>query len=179
MADEDEDKDKDKDKKPRYKMGADELVQETHGSVKEIINLLDSKGLAQESVEHLTTLDNKLDFMGALNLASRLGFSMPDVPHRQLVAMLLDAWDCVMYKTGHARKLTYRKVSFALTQLWYPIQCDCWRRTTRRSRRRWSVGKGRETRPTRRAPRPKSLSSPCARSSSHSRRLQTNIGKRT
>ena len=63
MADEDEDKDKDKDKKPRYKMGADELVQETHGSVKEIINLLDSKGLAQESVEHLTTLDNKLDFM--------------------------------------------------------------------------------------------------------------------
>ena len=37
---------------------------------------------------------------------------MPDVPYEELVASLLDAWDCVVYKTGHTRKQMYRKVRF-------------------------------------------------------------------
>ena len=49
-------------------------------------------------------------FQGTLNLARRLGLSMPDVPHDVMVALLLDAWDCVVYKTGHTRKQMYRKV---------------------------------------------------------------------
>lgn len=52
-------------------------------------------------------------FQGSLNLARRLGLSMPDVPHDEMVALLLDAWDCVVYKTGHTRKQMYRKVSHA------------------------------------------------------------------
>lgn len=51
------------DKKPRHKLNADELIEETHVSIRKIIDLLDSNGLAAESVEHLTSLDNKLDFM--------------------------------------------------------------------------------------------------------------------
>lgn len=47
---------------------------------------------------------------GALNLAGRLGLNMPDVPHVALMAMLLDAWDCVVHKTGNIRKQMYRKV---------------------------------------------------------------------
>ena len=47
---------------------------------------------------------------GTLDLAKRLGLSMPDVPHEELVASLLDAWDCIVYKTGHTRKQMYRKV---------------------------------------------------------------------
>lgn len=47
---------------------------------------------------------------GALNLAKRLGLIMPDVPHEKLVDLLLDAWDCLVYKTGHTRKQMYRKV---------------------------------------------------------------------
>lgn len=43
-------------------------------------------------------------------MARRLGLSMPDVPHDVMVALLLDAWDCVVYKTGHTRKQMYRKV---------------------------------------------------------------------
>lgn len=49
-------------------------------------------------------------FQGTLDLSKRLGLSMPDVPHEELVASLLDAWDCVVYKTGHTRKQMYRKV---------------------------------------------------------------------
>ena len=49
-------------------------------------------------------------FQGTLNLARRLGLSMPDMPHDEMVALLLDAWDCVVYKTGHTRKQMYRKV---------------------------------------------------------------------
>lgn len=47
---------------------------------------------------------------GALNLARNLGLSMPDVPHEELVALLLDAWECVVFKTGNTRKQMYRKV---------------------------------------------------------------------
>lgn len=50
-------------KKPRHKLSADELIEETHASIRKIIELLESKGLAAESVEHLTSLDSKLDFM--------------------------------------------------------------------------------------------------------------------
>lgn len=98
------------DKKPRHRLGADELLEETDGAVVKIVNLLESNGLAPESVEHITTLVKGLDFMGALKLAKQLGLSMPDVPHEELVAMLLDAWDCVVYKTGNTRKQMYRKV---------------------------------------------------------------------
>ncbi|CAN0478852.1 unnamed protein product, partial [Ectocarpus sp. 8 AP-2014] len=62
------------------------------------------------SIEHLTSLTKGGDFMGSLNLARRLGLSMPVVPHNDLVVLLLDAWDCVVYKTGHTRKQMYRKV---------------------------------------------------------------------
>lgn len=51
------------DKKPRHKLSADELIEETHASTRKVIELLESKGLAAESVEHLRSLDNKLDFM--------------------------------------------------------------------------------------------------------------------
>lgn len=48
---------------------------------------------------------------------------MPDVPHEELVALLLDAWDCVVYKTGHTRKQMYRKVILVV------FFCVCmWRR---------------------------------------------------
>lgn len=46
-------------------------------------------------------------------MAKRLGLSMPDVPHDELIALLLDAWDWVVYKTGHTRKQMYRKVRIA------------------------------------------------------------------
>ena len=51
------------DKKPRHKLSADELIEEAHTSIRKVIELLESNGLATESVEHLTSLDNKLDFM--------------------------------------------------------------------------------------------------------------------
>lgn len=53
----------DEDKKPRHRLGADELLEETHGAVGKILNLLQSNGLAAESVEHLTTLAKGVDFM--------------------------------------------------------------------------------------------------------------------
>lgn len=51
------------DKKPRHRLGADELLEETDGAVVKIVNLLESNGLAPESVEHITTLVKGLDFM--------------------------------------------------------------------------------------------------------------------
>ncbi|CAM9887112.1 unnamed protein product, partial [Pylaiella littoralis] len=99
----------DEDKKPRHRLGADELLEETQGAIGKIINLLESNGVAEESLEHLKSLMKGADFMGTLNLARRFGLSMPDVPHDDMVAMLLDAWDCVVYKTGHTRKQMYRK----------------------------------------------------------------------
>lgn len=53
----------DEDKKPRHRLGADELLEETHVAVGKILNLLQSNGLAAESVEHLTTLAKGVDFM--------------------------------------------------------------------------------------------------------------------
>ncbi|CAM9480615.1 unnamed protein product [Scytosiphon promiscuus] len=100
----------DEEKKPRHRLGADELLEETQGAIAKIIHVLESNGLAAESVEHLRSLVKGADFMGSLNLARRLGLSMPDVPHDQLMALLLDAWDWVVYKTGHTRKQMYRKV---------------------------------------------------------------------
>lgn len=35
---------------------------------------------------------------------------MSDLPHQELVLMLLEAWDMVVSKTGHTRKVMYRKV---------------------------------------------------------------------
>eukprot|EP00752_Nemacystus_decipiens_P005614 g5080.t1 len=100
----------DEDKKPRHRLGADELLEETQTAIGKIVALLEANGLAAESLEHLTSLTKGADFMGTLNLARRLGLSMPDVPHDEMVALLLDAWDCVVYKTGHTRKQMYRKV---------------------------------------------------------------------
>ncbi|CAM9192621.1 unnamed protein product [Ectocarpus sp. 13 AM-2016] len=100
----------DEDRKPRHRLGADELLEETQGAIAKIVNLLEVNGLAAESFERLTSLTKGGDFMGSLNLARRLGLSMPDVPHIDLVVLLLDAWDCVVYKTGHTRKQMYRKV---------------------------------------------------------------------
>lgn len=48
---------------------------------------------------------------GTLNLARNLGLDMPDVPHEELVELLLDAWDCVVHRTSNTRKMTFRKVS--------------------------------------------------------------------
>lgn len=53
----------DEDKKPRHRLGADELLEETHGAVGKIVNLLKSNGLAAESVDHVSSLAKALDFM--------------------------------------------------------------------------------------------------------------------
>lgn len=53
----------DEDKKPRHRLGADELLEETNGAVGKIVNLLKSNGLAAESVDHINTLAKGLDFM--------------------------------------------------------------------------------------------------------------------
>lgn len=53
----------DEEKKPRHRLGADELLEEVQAAVAKIINLLESNGLAQESVEHLVSLVKGLDFM--------------------------------------------------------------------------------------------------------------------
>lgn len=53
----------DEDRKPRHRLGADELLEETNGAISKIINLLQSNGLAAESVEHLASLAKVPDFM--------------------------------------------------------------------------------------------------------------------
>lgn len=53
----------DEDKKPRHRLGADELLEETQGAIGKIINLLESNGLAEESLEHLKSLMKGADFM--------------------------------------------------------------------------------------------------------------------
>lgn len=53
----------DEDKKPRHRLGADELLEETHGAVGKIVSLLESNGLAAESVDHISSLAKALDFM--------------------------------------------------------------------------------------------------------------------
>lgn len=53
----------DEDRKPRHRLGADELLEETNGAIGKIINLLASNGLAAESIEHLTNLAKGNDFM--------------------------------------------------------------------------------------------------------------------
>lgn len=53
----------DEEKKPRHRLGADELLEEVQAAVAKIINLLESNGLAEESVEHLVSLVKGLDFM--------------------------------------------------------------------------------------------------------------------
>lgn len=53
----------DEEKKPRHRLGADELLEETNGAVAKVVNLLSSNGLATDSVQHLTSLARALDFM--------------------------------------------------------------------------------------------------------------------
>lgn len=53
----------DEDKKPRHRLGADELLEETQTAMGKIVNLLESNGLAAESLEHLTSLVKGADFM--------------------------------------------------------------------------------------------------------------------
>lgn len=53
----------DEDKKPRHRLGADELLEETNGAITKVFNLLESNGLAAESVEHLQSLAKAVDFM--------------------------------------------------------------------------------------------------------------------
>lgn len=53
----------DEDKKPRHRLGADELLEETQAAIGKIVNLLESNGLAAESLEHLTSLLKAADFM--------------------------------------------------------------------------------------------------------------------
>lgn len=53
----------DEEKKPRHRLGADELLEEVQAAVAKIITLLESNGLAEESVEHLVSLVKGLDFM--------------------------------------------------------------------------------------------------------------------
>ncbi|CAM9586812.1 unnamed protein product, partial [Discosporangium mesarthrocarpum] len=96
--------------KPRNRLGAEELLEEIHASVARVINLLEENGLAEESVNHLNTMDQALDFMVTLNLAQKLGLSMPYLPHDKLMALLLDSWECVVTMKGNARKQMYRKV---------------------------------------------------------------------
>lgn len=56
----------DEDKKPRHRLGADELLEETQGAIAKITDLLESNGLAEESLEHLRSLINRADFMVSL-----------------------------------------------------------------------------------------------------------------
>lgn len=53
----------DEDKKPRHRLGADELLEETQAAIGKIIALLEASGLAAESLEHLTSLIKGADFM--------------------------------------------------------------------------------------------------------------------
>lgn len=70
----------DEDKKPRHRLGADELLEETHRTVGKIVSLLESNGLAAESVEHITTLAKGLDFM--VNSTVHLCMSFLRLPSR-------------------------------------------------------------------------------------------------
>ncbi|CAM9398716.1 unnamed protein product [Choristocarpus tenellus] len=96
--------------KPRNRLGADELLEETHNAVFKVISLLERNGLAAESVDHLKSMDQGLDFMSALNLGQSLGLTMPSLPHGELMVLLLDAWECVATMKGNVRKQMYRKV---------------------------------------------------------------------
>ena len=62
----------DEEKKPRHRLGADELLEEVHAAVAKIIKLLESNGLAEESVEHLMSLVKGLDFMVRLRATVEL-----------------------------------------------------------------------------------------------------------
>lgn len=53
----------DEDKKPRHRLGADELLEETQTAIGKIVALLEANGLAAESLEHLTSLIKGADFM--------------------------------------------------------------------------------------------------------------------
>lgn len=53
----------DEDKKPRHRLGADELLEETHTAIGKIVALLEENGLAAGSLEHLTSLTKGADFM--------------------------------------------------------------------------------------------------------------------
>lgn len=53
----------DEDKKPRHRLGADELLEETQAAIGKIVALLEANGLAEESLEHLASLVKGADFM--------------------------------------------------------------------------------------------------------------------
>lgn len=53
----------DEDKKPRHRLGADELLEETQTAIGKIGALLEANGLAAESVDHLNSLAKGADFM--------------------------------------------------------------------------------------------------------------------
>lgn len=53
----------DEEKKPRHRLTADEVLEETNAAVGKIITLLMSKGLEDQSVTHLRSLAKANDFM--------------------------------------------------------------------------------------------------------------------
>lgn len=67
----------DEEKKPRHRLGADELLEETQGAIAKIVHVLESNGLATESVEHIRSLAKGADFMvsdlGQLSQSLRRG----------------------------------------------------------------------------------------------------------
>lgn len=70
----------DEDRKPRHKLNAEDLLEETNGAIQKIVALLESSGLAAESVEHLHSLVKALDFM-VNAMANACIRSTPVQPH--------------------------------------------------------------------------------------------------
>jgi hypothetical protein len=82
-------------RKPRTRMNAEELLEETSGAMERVTSFLAANGLHSESVGNLRQLAGGLAWADALNLAQGLGFTMPHIDYDALIVMLLDTWECV------------------------------------------------------------------------------------
>lgn len=53
----------DDENKPRHKLSADELLEETNGTIRKIVDVLEKNGLAPDSIKHMKDMAEALDFM--------------------------------------------------------------------------------------------------------------------
>jgi hypothetical protein len=97
-------------KKPRTRMTADELLEETSSALTRAINMLEANGLNAASAQHLRQIGSTAAWSDALSLTQDLGLTMPYLDHHALFAALLDCWECVAQIKLNARRNCYRKV---------------------------------------------------------------------
>ncbi|KAG5192603.1 hypothetical protein JKP88DRAFT_173139 [Tribonema minus] len=97
-------------KKPRTRMNAEELLEETSQAMEKAVAFLESNGLHAASVENVRHLTSALAWSDALHLTQSLGFTMPHIDHDAFIVMLLDTWECVAQMKLNSRRACYRKV---------------------------------------------------------------------